>query len=352
MIRPRKLPSGKWQARFTDANGNSKSAGTFDTRKEAQEAIISSQHAVLSGTYDDGTRGSELFSVWAPKAIELADIGTNTAYNYQGILRRELLPFFGDRRLRDIHSDDVALWWKRSASKSSRQTYLNVLKKIFSMAVASSDPLVHLEFSPCRVKTSSSYKGRELLDLDELWSIYDAASPTMKNFIMLTFAISGRVGEVIGLDWGKVNMKTAKVVIDQQYGWVAGQGYCITPPKNGHSRTVDVFEQGMEVLRSLPQGIGATPVLQSVRGHRADRRSLYREWSRLRLMIGRPDAHIHDLRHLSATVWANYGANLQESMDRLGHSTVTMAVHYQHASQSRMSELAKRVSEATTRDAV
>ena len=50
---------------------------------------------------------------------------------------------------------------------------------------------------------------------------------------------------------------------------------------------------------------------------------------------GRPDLRLHDLRHTGAVLAAATGATLAELQARLGHSTVTAAMRYQHAATER-----------------
>nr|MBA2559757.1 site-specific integrase [Propionibacteriales bacterium] len=52
----------------------------------------------------------------------------------------------------------------------------------------------------------------------------------------------------------------------------------------------------------------------------------------------------HDLRHTGAVLAASTGATLAELMGRLGHSTPTAALRYQHAAQGRDMAIAKALS--------
>ena len=72
--------------------------------------------------------------------------------------------------------------------------------------------------------------------------------------------------------------------------------------------------------------------------------ALYKVYRRARKAAGRPDLRWHDLRHTGATLAAQAGATLAELMNRLGHSTVTAALIYQHAAAGRDAEIARRLS--------
>ncbi len=58
----------------------------------------------------------------------------------------------------------------------------------------------------------------------------------------------------------------------------------------------------------------------------------------------REDLDLHDLRHTGATWAAEEGASIAELMYRLGHSTPSMAIHYQHSRQERDREISRRLS--------
>jgi integrase len=65
------------------------------------------------------------------------------------------------------------------------------------------------------------------------------------------------------------------------------------------------------------------------------RNVLQSAWDRARRTNGRPDLHLHDLRHTGLTLAAATGATTAELMHRAGHSSVSAALRYQHATQDR-----------------
>lgn len=71
--------------------------------------------------------------------------------------------------------------------------------------------------------------------------------------------------------------------------------------------------------------------------------SFYRHWDKARKAIERADMPFHALRHYAGTRYAQAGATVKETMTRLGHSTSSAALRYQHAG-NRDDELAARMS--------
>lgn len=62
---------------------------------------------------------------------------------------------------------------------------------------------------------------------------------------------------------------------------------------------------------------------------------LQKHWARARLKAGRPELHLHDLRHTGNTWAAATGASTRELMTRMGHRTSDAALRYQHATEDR-----------------
>lgn len=62
---------------------------------------------------------------------------------------------------------------------------------------------------------------------------------------------------------------------------------------------------------------------------------LQKHWARARLAVGRPDLHLHDLRHTGNTRAAAAGASTKELMARMGHASGEAALRYQHATEDR-----------------
>jgi integrase len=63
-----------------------------------------------------------------------------------------------------------------------------------------------------------------------------------------------------------------------------------------------------------------------------------------RAAAGRKDLRWHDLRHTGAVLAASTGATLAELMGRLGHSTPSAALRYQHVAQDRDQAIARALS--------
>ncbi|NLJ53639.1 MAG: tyrosine-type recombinase/integrase [Intrasporangiaceae bacterium] len=63
--------------------------------------------------------------------------------------------------------------------------------------------------------------------------------------------------------------------------------------------------------------------------------ALDRAWRSAREEAGRPGFRFHNLRHTGLNKYAEQGATLAELLHRGGHTDVTAALRYQHATAQR-----------------
>jgi integrase len=81
-------------------------------------------------------------------------------------------------------------------------------------------------------------------------------------------------------------------------------------------------------------------------------RNFQRMWTDARDAMGRPDLHVHDLRHTGLTWSAGTGATTAELMRRGGHVSARAALRYQHAFKDRDKALADALAALATSQVV
>src|SRR6185295_4081558 len=122
--------------------------------------------------------------------------------------------------------------------------------------------------------------------------------------------------------------------------------------KSGRGRTVVVPPHiRTDIKRHLTEYVGPQQdalLFAPPQGgcHLKDRTFRHRFIPALR-RIGREGVRIHDLRHFAGTQTARV-ANLKETMDRLGHSTVKASLGYQAVVSGRDAEVAEALSKLAT----
>lgn len=122
----------------------------------------------------------------------------------------------------------------------------------------------------------------------------------------------------------------------------------LTPPKADSVRTGALPEALLPALRDhldtyTPAGRTA-PVLAGLRGARVSQTALDKAWRAAREAAGRAGFRFHNLRHTGLSTYAEQGATLAELLHRGGHTDVSVALRYQHATAERDRTLTERLS--------
>jgi hypothetical protein len=113
----RRLPSGRWRARFTDHNGRQKAAPqTFTTKAEAGRWLSRTQSEMERGQFVDPKVGKELLSDYAAlwlstRLVRGRPLSPRTLEVYRWQLRKHILPILGKTQLRHLGTTEVRRWF-------------------------------------------------------------------------------------------------------------------------------------------------------------------------------------------------------------------------------------------------
>ena len=138
------------------------------------------------------------------------------------------------------------------------------------------------------------------------------------------------------------------IAVDEQAVELAGGRVVFGPPKTAAGRrVVAVPAEAVELLeRHLEDYVAADPdalVFTSPDGHPLRRTKFRARWADACAAAGITGLHFHDLRGSGATWAATTGATVRELMARLGHTTPTVALRYQHATLERDQAIAEKL---------
>jgi integrase len=217
-----------------------------------------------------------------------------------------------------------------------------------------------IEVSPVRVRGASRITRRPLPLLptpQQVHEMADAMPSERYRVMLLTAAWCGlRFGEstelrrkdiVLSSEGLPVSIRVRRAVTR------ADGEYLVDSPKSAAGvRTVSIpphiREDVAAYLDSLP-GSGEVMLFAPRTGSHMAPSTLYKQWYPVWEAAGLPHLRWHDLRHFSGTVAAQHGATLAELMSRLGHSSVRVAMLYQHAAAERDEAIAAAMSRSIER---
>ncbi|MFK3678707.1 tyrosine-type recombinase/integrase [Microbacterium sp. NPDC090218] len=329
MEQPRKLASGRYQARVEDANGkriNPTPGVTYKTKKEAQDVQIAWHQETDGGTVDT----SITFAEYAELVIQArrGSKAEGTLKNEERYIRKWLTPVFGDKRLVNIRHTTILIWFNSLPATSSRRSAYMTLSMVLEHALR--DGIIKVK---PRLKDATAFVGekKRVFSSDEIWAVLDELPDFVRTFFLIQWGGALRISEALGLDWDAVDLDRGIVHVRQQ---LLG-GHIKTDLKTKKSkRTVALTEDAVEALRALRKAhpsIGATPVfLNPSTGLRLQHGRAYDLWKRARVMAGIPDIVPHALRRNDLNSYRlAVGGDMVRTMARGGHGDHRSALEYQ-----------------------
>jgi integrase len=294
--------------------------------------------------------GKEPFENFAQRVLAGRRLQPRTLELYQGLLERHLLPTFGALGMSEITPSSVRGWYGRLARQhpSTAAKAYRLLNTIMRVAVA--DDVIAR--SPCRVEGAGAENApeRPIATVAELGAMVEAMPERLRALLLLATWCHLRRNELLALRRRDVDLLHKTVSVTQALQRVKGQGLSFKEPKSraGH-RTVAIPPHIVPALTDhLTSYVAADPdalVFTGEKGGPLEPPRLYKEWHRARLAIGRPELHLHDLRHSGNTWAAATGASTKELMARMGHDSPQAALRYQHASADRDRVIADALAE-------
>ena len=310
--------NGWWWIDYYDADGKrhrKKAAPDHGTAKliyrETRQAIAKGE---ILGVREEGLRLREFVerTYWPTVSRTIAPLWAELSWS---IIRRSILPSFGDRKLSAIHSDEIERWYGGRLGVvrvSTANKELGRMKHLFSRAVAWG----YVKNSPARsVKKMKEAPGRiRYLTSEEREALLRAANPTLRLYILAALQTGARRSELARLRWADADLKRRTITFPQT--------------KNGDRRVVPMTETLAGVIESLPRNID----LQARVFPRCEPHVITRSFGRLVKRLGLSDLTFHDLRHDAASTLTMAGVPQRTIMEILGHRDPRMTLRYQHLS--------------------
>ena len=267
----RKLPSGRWQARISK-DGKEFSIGTFRTKKEAEIEASKVEERIYYGQAltDRHMLFEDVVNEWLFEHKK-ANVKDSTFEQLEVIVRRHILPYFGNKRIIRIRRPEIKRWLNKYAemkdengnekySYGSRLKYLSVLKSIFhyavhELAVVEKNPADRIKVpvtGKVAVKKDVKYYSLEELNrlLDFMRTYKHQRFEGYQLYYMLMYFLSQtglRVSEALALRWTDIDGN--KLTVERQTSRDNNNNLVLTTLKNSSSyRTIALND---DLLREL-----------------------------------------------------------------------------------------------------
>ena len=348
-------------------------------------------------------------SVFMPcKKLSLAE---TTRTQYQQMLDKYIYPEIGDTLLVEVTPAMIKKiiidFQLAGKSISSTRTLYVVMNQLFTMAFRDDS----IPISPM-LKVDKPKERKDIIRKSEVSKSYSASElnyilDCLKDeplkwqaFINLAADTGCRRGELVALQWSDINWKEKCITIERNAQYTPSKGVYITTPKSGKTRVVDIGEDTAAILTAYkehlqkpdeteetqgeeqpeePQPEKSPEELQAVvsfdeyrqkaENKEAEKKPLSkwcftqdgtddmmfpdsptRYFKSFGVRYSIPNFHPHILRHTSASLATEFGADIASTSARLGHADISTTYRmYVHASPEGIRRAGNTVRDALKR---
>lgn len=396
--RIRKLPSGRWQARYPAPDGRMYTARTEDdksltflTKTDARTWLAGMHTRISRGEWEppavvakrrradaaaDEAR-SIGFTTYAKRWTEMIRTQPNragkrrapgTVRSYTSKVDGYLIPEFGDTPVREIDIDRIRVMTTRldqipsplnpkSKFNGITRPVLTVLMMILRQAardgIIPAAPSISIPKQESVRHDAEHDESEDVATPGQVDALYKAAPDRSAITILLAAWCQLRRGECLGLQRRDIEWHPdggATLHVRRQIN--VNTGDFSEPKSEAGKRALSVPRIMLEPLRKHLEDYVApeakAPVVPvSTRGSVPLSHTRWGYiWGEAREAVDSvPNRfRFHDLRHTGLTIFAQEGATLAELMRRGGHSDMRVVLRYQHSTMTRDRELADRLS--------
>jgi len=282
------------------------------------------------------------FRTLADWYLKLPEVEAKRSYDRDVLSVNRLLPYFGDRLLKDITPGIVEAYRRkrlgepsgRSPKDSTKPATVNreiaCLKTIFNKAVKDN----RADRNPCQgVKMLKENNERDrVLTPEEYARLLVQCPAHLKPIVKLAYHTGMRQGEILNLTWGQVDIKEGFIKLNPE------------DCKTNEGRLIPLTDGLVGTFKIMPRRLprpGQTPAEVKVFTYK-DRPvgSIKRAFETAVKNAGLMDFTFHDLRHTAINNWRLQGHDYFRIMAVSGHKTMHVFKRYNTVSREELKALA------------
>ncbi len=269
--------------------------------------------------------------VWRPTILPTMKFSTQKLYPH--LLRKHLLPVFGEQPLCDIRRVDIQrfITEKMTRQNLSWQTAVH-LRNLMSGTLERAVEWSYLEANPARrIKMPPMQRRRKtvVLTREQLTKLLCTLHEPVKT-LAITVAMTGlRIGEVLALRWRNLDFEKSVIQVRE----AVYEGNLSSPKSKSSIRDIPMGPSMQQLLSDCRKAAPADAfVFASRNGTPLDSHNLLgRVLKPACKRAGLPSISWHTFRHTHATLLSDLGESLKTAQAQLGHARLsTTAEIYTH----------------------
>lgn len=302
--------------------------------------------------------------------VERGELSESTLYSYRSALNKDILPVFGNRNMRAIHSQDLQKFVNQFAGMSQTKiTYItaaldNILQDACKNGILQKNPFEFVK----KPQSSEASERRALTEAERRRVIDVSISHKYGPYIACMYYLGARPGEIRGLQWGDIDWDKGIIHIQRDIDFKKTGSDKVGSLKNAKSnRFVPVPKPLADILSEL-RGADDQFIFEGARSHsHLAKTTAERMWIELMVAcdLAEPlepgannyrDSDIrskykalitpHTMRHNYVTMCWENGLDVYTASKLVGHKSINTTMNiYTHLSERQMSKAVAQVSQ-------
>jgi site-specific recombinase XerD len=340
-----KKTTGKWKAEIWF---NSKRYGSRCFSKKAmaekyeREKISELEVRHLTGTNARDCSYNEIFSYWKENAFSRKR-SSSLVKDLQ--MHRDFIePVLGSLKISEITPQHfeliVSAILKRGLSKCTANKVIQHFKAVFNHSFNNETIARNPAKSFKQLRLDS--KEMDYLSKEEMEQFLTYTSERYvgeerwKHVLGLTLFLTGaRLGEVLGLEWGRINFDRDSILISQM--WSPIERKLIYSTKGRKDRVIPLNSYLKTELAALRNSSKGSFIFSDAKDGPIDPNNFRkRNWEKDFKDAKVKAIRIHDARHTYASLFMMAGGNLYELKEVLGHTSIKTTERYAHLSSNHL----------------
>lgn len=315
--------NNKWYSRF-QINGErhhylcngATSAKEAEKMESAFKYKLMQQQNGIAERYDDKLKMSILYKLYDKYAKT-----NKKSYNKDIYFIKVLKTYFPETlyiaklKISNLEQFKVNLKIDRNSSNATINKYLNILSKMFNLAI--SEKLIKENpINSIKKLQENNYKIRYLTKVEEqkLFNAINELCPHIKNIVICALQTGMRKGEILNLKWNNIDFK---------YNYIE-----LLETKSGKARKIPISNKLLSVLKKTIK-INEYVFINEATGK--PYKDIHKSFNSALKRANISNFRFHDLRHTVATRLVEKGVDLVVIKEILGHSKIETTMRYAHA---------------------
>jgi integrase len=353
--------SRAYLVRYRTSDGQQRSR-QFKRKKDAEAHVNLMEVDRLQGALVDPRLGRITVAVWWDRWWPtVTNLRPSTKARDAQFFRSHALPAFGRTPIGKLDRTALRAWVAELGSSDGSNLapatihrVVQLLNKCIEAAVE--DRLI--SHNPVAKLPLPRIERREMrfVSADELMRLAETINPRYRAFVLLGGFAGLRLGEMLGLRWGRVDLLRRRVHIAETLVDIGGH-ISFGPPKTKAAvRSVPIPRFVAEDLaRSASTNVATDRLVFESPEGQPIRATLFRRrfWTPAVDAAGLSPLRIHDLRHTAVSLWIADGAHPKQIAVMAGHTSVSVVLDryghlYPQQDEELMDRLERRVATATS----